>query len=141
MNNPFDPSHIQEEKAEREAHRFKLRSNLLIALLCAVLGAFFAVLYQAQIVDGDSYRSNSSVRNVKPEQVSSVRGEVLDTYGRMLITNEVSYNVELDTTAMRGRRNEILARLLEICREEGVTWTDNLPISKTTPWTFTTSTP
>ena len=42
MNNPFDPAHIQEEKAEREARRLKLRTNLLIALFCAVLGGFFA---------------------------------------------------------------------------------------------------
>ena len=90
MNNPFDPSHIQEEKAEREARRLKLRTNLLIVLFCAVLGVFFAVLYQTQIVDGDSYRSNSVVRNVQPEQVSSVRGEILDRYGRVLFTNEVS---------------------------------------------------
>ena len=141
MNNPFDPGHIQEEKAEREARRLKLRSNLLIALFCAVLAAFFAVLYQAQIVNGDDYRSNSVVRNVQPEQVSSVRGEILDRYGRMLVTNEVSYNVELDTTAMKDQRNAILERLLDICREEGVAWADSLPISKTAPWVFTTATP
>ena len=37
MNNPFDHTHIQEEKAEREAHRLKLRTHLLIALFCMVL--------------------------------------------------------------------------------------------------------
>ena len=41
MNNPFDPMHIQEEKAEREARRLKLRSNLLITLFCGVLAGFF----------------------------------------------------------------------------------------------------
>ena len=87
MNNPFDPVHIQEEKAEREARRLRLRSNLLIAIFCAVLAAFFAVLYQAQIVRGDSYLSNSTVRNVQTEQVNSVRGEVLDRYGRVLVSS------------------------------------------------------
>ena len=141
MNNPFDHTHIQEEKAEREARRLKLRSNLLITVFCAVLAAFVALLYQAQIVEGSSYRSNSTVRIVQPEQVNSVRGEILDRYGRMLVTNEVSYNVELDTSAMGADRNDILARLLDICREAGVAWTDSLPISKTVPWTFTTDTP
>ena len=141
MNNPFDHTHIQEEKAEREARRLKLRSNLLITVFCAVLAAFVALLYQAQIVEGSSYRSNSTVRIVQPEQVNSVRGEILDRYGRMLVTNEVSYNVELDTSAMGADRNDILARLLDICREAGVAWTDSLPISKTAPWTFTTDTP
>ena len=51
-NNPFDPSYIQDEKAEREARRLRLRTNLLIALFCGVLVAFFGVLYQTQIIDG-----------------------------------------------------------------------------------------
>jgi len=141
MNNPFDPVHIQEERAEREAHRLKLRSNLLIAIFCAILAGFVAVLYQAQIVEGADYRSNSTVRNIQPEQVDSVRGEILDRYGRVLVTNEVSYNVALDYSAMGSGRNEILAQLLDICREEGVAWTDDLPISKAAPWIFTTETP
>ena len=141
MNNPFDPVHIQEEKAEREAHRFKLRSNLLIVIFCAALAGFVAVLYQAQIVDGADYRSNSTVRNVVPEQVNSVRGEILDRYGRVLVTNEVSYNVTLDYAAMGSARNDILAQLLDVCREEGVEWTSDLPISDSAPWTFTTDTP
>ena len=141
MNNPFDPGHIQEEKAEREARRLKLRTNLLIALFCAALAGFVAVLYQTQIVRGSDYRANSAVRIPQTEQINSVRGEIVDRCGRMLVTNEVSYNVELDTSAMGSERNQILSRLLEICREEGVEWADSLPISKTAPWTFTTDTP
>ena len=140
MNNPFDHTHIQEERAEREAHRLKLRTNLLIAIFCAVLAGFVAVLYQTQIVKGSTYRANSVVRILQSEQVNSVRGEILDTYGRMLVTNEVSYNVELDTTVMEDR-NATLDRLLTICREEGVEWTDTMPLTKTAPWCFTSPTP
>ena len=141
MNNPFDPAHIQEEKAEREARRLKLRTNLLIALYCAVLCGFVAVLYQTQIINGASYRSNSAVRTIRPEQVDSVRGEILDRYGRVLVTNEVSYYVTLDWNAMGSDRLDILTRLLEICREEGVEWVDDLPISDTAPWRYTSETP
>ncbi len=141
MNNPFDPMHIQEEKAEREARRLKLRTNLLIAVFCAVLAGFVAVLYQAQIVSGSDYRANSSVRISKTEVVDSVRGEILDRYGRVLVTNEVSYYVTLDWTAMGSDRLDILARLLEICREEGVEWTDSLPISRSAPWSYTADIP
>lgn len=141
MNNPFDPMHIQEEKAERESRRLKLRTNLLIALFCAVLGGFFAVLYQVQVVDGANYLVDSAIRIAQTEQVDSVRGEILDRYGRILVTNVVSYDVELDTTAMEDRRNDILGRLLDICLDEGVSWSDSLPISKTAPWTYTTDTP
>ncbi len=140
MNNPFDHTHIQEEKAEREARRLRLRTNLLILLFCAVLAAFVAILYDTQIVKGLDYLADSNIRTVQPENVDSVRGDILDRYGRILVTNEVSYNVELDTTVMKDR-NATLDRLLDICREEGVTWTDNLPISKTAPWTYTVAAP
>lgn len=141
MNNPFDPSYIQDEKAEREARRLKLRSNLLIALFCTVLLGFFAVLYQAQIVNGDNYVSNSVVQNARTEGVDSVRGDVLDRYGRVLATNELSYNVTLDYTAMGAQRNDILNQLLDICQEEGVTWSSDLYISQSAPWTYTSQTP
>ena len=126
MNNPFDPMHIQEEKAEREARRLKLRSNLLITLFCGVLAGFFVVLYQTQMVDGAAYLSSTNNHSTQTEQVDSVRGEILDRYGRVLVTNEVSYNVTLDDAAMGGQRNDILAQLLDVCREEGVAWTSDL---------------
>ncbi len=141
MNNPFDHTHIQEERAEREARRLKLRTNLLIALFCAVLVGFFAALYQAQVVNGANYRSSINYTIVQTEQVNSVRGDILDRYGRTLVTNEISYNVELDTDAMGDNRNAILRQLLDICRTQGVTWTDGLPITQSAPWTFTTDTP
>ncbi len=142
MNNPFDHTHIQEEKAEREARRLKLRSNLLIFLFCGVLAGFFLVLYQLQIVRGADYRSSTNVHISDTEQVDSIRGEILDRYGRVLVTNELSYNVELDWDAMPAdQRLDILSALLKVCREEGVEWADSLPISKTAPWRYTTADP
>jgi len=142
MNNPFDHTHIQEEKAEREARRLKLRTNLLIALFCGVLGGFCLVLYQLQVVQGASYRATTSVHITDTEQVNSIRGEILDRYGRVLVTNELSYNVEIDWDAMEpDQRLDILARLLAVCREEGVEWADSLPISKRAPWRYTAADP
>lgn len=142
MNNPFDHTHIQEEKAEREARRLKLRSNLLIFLFCGVLAGFFLVLYQLQIVRGADYRSSTNVHISDTEQVDSIRGEILDRYGRVLVTNELSYNVELDWDAMPAdQRLDVLSALLDICREQGVEWADSLPISKTAPWRYTTADP
>lgn len=142
MNNPFDHTHIQEEKAEREARRLKLRTNLLIALFCGALAGFFLALYQLQVVQGASYRATTSVHITDTEQVNSIRGEILDRYGRVLVTNELSYNVEIDWDAMEpDQRLDILARLLAVCREEGVEWADSLPISKRAPWRYTAADP
>ncbi len=141
MNNPFDHTHIQEEKAEREASRLKRRTQLIIAFFCAMLGLFMAVLYQVQIVNGESYLNSTNTHTTATQQVDSIRGDILDRYGRVLVTNEITYNVELDWEAMGSGRIDTLTRLLEISREEGVEWNDSLPISQTAPWGYTTATP
>ena len=141
MNNPFEHTQLPEDKAEREFRRLKARTRLLIAFFCAVLVCFAAVLYQTQIVHGSDYQVSINTHITQTQQVNSVRGEILDTYGRVLVTNEISYNVELDWDDMSGDYLAILTCLLEIAREEGVEWTDSLPISKTAPWSFTIGTP
>lgn len=141
MNNPFEHIHIPEDKAEREFRRLKIRTQILIGFFCAVLALFAAVLYQTQIVHGDDYLVSTNTHITQSQQVDSVRGEILDTYGRVLVTNELSYNAELDWDAMNGGHLAILACLLDISREEGVEWADSLPLSKTAPWTYTTDIP
>ena len=141
MNNPFEHAQIPEDKAEREFRRLKARTRLLITFFCAMLALFAAVLYQTQIVHGDDYVVSINTHITRPQQVNSIRGEILDCYGRVLATNELSYNVELDWEDMGGGHLAILTCLLEISREEGVEWTDSLPLSKTAPWTYTTDTP
>ena len=73
--------------------------------------------------------------------MEAVRGQILDRNGQVLVSNKVVYQVSLDTSLMKDDRNRILLSLMEISREEGVEWTDNLPISKSAPFTFTTDTP
>ena len=141
MGNPFEHPHIPEDKAEREFHRIKRRTRMLITFFCAILALFTAVLYQTQIVHGGDYLVITNTHVTRTQQVNSVRGEILDTYGRVLVTNELRYNVELNWDDMGNDRNAIVERLLTICREEGVAWSDALPVSGTAPWTYTTDAP
>ena len=142
MKNPFEHPHIPEDKAEREFRRIKLRTRMLIAFFCTILSLFIAVLYQTQIVSGGDYRVSANTHISRPQQVNSVRGEIVDRYGRMLVTNKFSYNVELEWADMAGGDPlAIVTSLLEISRAEGVAWTESLPISQTAPWTYTNDTP
>ncbi len=137
MNNSYDSVRAQEARAEREARRLLVRTRVLMSLFCAALAGFLAVLFQTQIVNGQDYLNNASHRLLEAETVDSARGEILDCYGRVLVANKVSYNVELDTNSMGERRDEVLQALLALCREEGVSWDEALPISDQAPWTFT----
>lgn len=128
-----------EDRTESEGRQLRLRSGLLILLFLGVLLVYGHVLYDLQIVNGDSYRTTASYTTAQKETVDSVRGEILDSKGRVLVSNTFGYEVTLDTSVMENDRNEILSKLLILCREEGVEWTDSLPISDHAPYYFTKS--
>ena len=137
MNNPFDFRPNKETQTEEEGRRLQIRTRILIGLFCCLLLAFVGVLYQIQIVHGSDYLLNANFNVAQTEAVDSDRGEIVDRFGRVLVTNAISYNVLLDSTLMGSERNEILTQLLALCREAGVFWNDSLPISASAPWGYT----
>ena len=128
-----------EDRTEQDARQLRIRSGILIVLFLAVLAAFGWVLYQLQIVNGDSYLERAFFSTAETETVDSVRGEIQDCYGRVLVSNTSGYEVRLDTSVMGEDRNEILAALIRLCLEEGVEWKDTLPVSTLQPYYFTGS--
>lgn len=128
-----------EDRTESEGLQLRLRSGLLIVLFLAVLGAYGYVLYDTQIVHGDSYREQASYTTQQTETVDSSRGEILDSKGRVLVSNTSTYEVTLDTSVMGKEKIDILAGLIALSREEGVEWADSLPITAEPPYSFTKS--
>ena len=109
-----------------ERKQLLLRIGALVLVLAAMLTAYGVVLYDLQIVKGEDYAQQSVRKIAYPETVTASRGEILDSYGRVLVSNRTSYQVQLDTAQMGQERNDILLGLLEVCREEDVAWTDTL---------------
>ena len=133
--------------------QFYRRLCAVVVLLGLILTGMGSALYDLQINNGEDYYRQSQYKIAETETVEAARGQILDRNGRVLVSNEVVYQVTLDISRMeedqnpdddrsgKDQRNEILSTLLDICREEGVEWTDNLPISQTQPFTFTTENP
>ncbi len=120
-----------------DGRQFHVRVRGVMVLLAAVLVGFLWVLYDLQYVHGAEYLEQSRRKIAKTETVEDARGQILDRYGRVLVGNRASYNVSLDTSFMGEDRNTVLLRLLDICREESVTWSDTLPVSRSAPYVFT----
>lgn len=59
------------------------------------------------------------------------------------MTNRAVYRITLNTRLMgdEAERNPNLMELINICRDNGLSWSDSLPISTTAPFTYTTDTP
>ena len=126
-----------------EGKQFNRRTLAVAAVLAVMLAVFVGVLYNLQIVHVEDYRAMSVVKIDNRVTVEGARGELLDRYGRELVTNRAVYRITLNTRLMgdEAERNPNLMELINICRDNGLSWSDSLPISTTAPFTYTTDTP
>jgi len=122
-----------------DSRQFHFRLRGVQVILAALVVGFLWLLWDLQVVNGAYYRSQSVRKIIYTETVEAARGQILDRYGRVLVSNRTSYQVTLNTSLMGkdAQRNANLLALLAICREEGVTWPDTLPISSSAPFVFT----
>ena len=75
----------------------KERVLALALMLAVLLILYFVFLYNVSIIEGERYYAASSEITTKPETVTAARGDILDRYGRVLISNKECYNLTIDT--------------------------------------------
>ena len=83
-----------------EEKRFPSRIRVLLALFLLFLALFTGVLYQLQILHGAEYAAKATKKIARTETVEASRGKILDRYGRVLVSNRLSYRVRLDVSLM-----------------------------------------
>ena len=94
-----------------------------VVLVLALLLTFLCSnLYSIQYTNGPEYAAQAVARVAEVEDVPTSRGLILDRNGKVLVSNEISYQVTLDMSRM-GEPEERCANLLsliQVAREEGV---------------------
>ena len=125
-----------------EGKKLTIRTGVLIALLVLMLLGFGTLLYYYEVVDGLDEATTAAINTqVSQTTVSAARGLITDRSGTVLVDNRTVYNVTLDTENMgvKAEQGAKVLALLNICRVQGVAWTDTeLPVSTDAPYTFTT---
>lgn len=124
-----------------DSKQFHRRSWGIVLLMALILYGLGSALYEAQMIDGADYAAQSQRKISDTEIVEAARGEILDRYGRVLVSNQVVYQVTLNTSPMREARNDILLALIRTAQQAQLEWTDTLSISKTPPFHYTTESP
>ena len=109
-----------------------------MGLFFAMLLLFLGQLIRLQVVEGKAYYAQTLQSQSRQETVPAARGELLDRNGVRLVGNQVSYRVTLSLSKMGSARNETLLSLLEAARAEGLSWSDTLPITRGSPYHYTT---
>lgn len=125
--------------------QFSRRVVGVVVMLALLLTFLCSNLYTIQYTNGEEYAAQSVAKVSETETVAASRGNILDRNGKVLVSNQVSYNVTLDLSLLsnneeKDRCDTILA-LTQTATEMGVTWTDTLPITTQPPFEYTTEDP
>lgn len=114
----------------------RLVAMALILLL--LLTVYLVFLYRLQIIEGEAYynRSNEITQTTRP--VTAARGNILDRYGRVLVSNKECYNLQIDTDKLFANEdpNSVILELVKMVQSFGDSYTDDLPISMEPPFEY-----
>ena len=115
------------------------RFHVMSALALAALGVYLVVLFNIQVVHHADYLALSNQTITRVENVTASRGIITDRSGRTLVSNQYAYSLTFDTSLLKSGtdQNDAILRLVQLCRDQNVEWDDNLPLSYSTPFTFT----
>lgn len=115
----------------------RLRIAVLLCAFLAVMMAFAGVLYDTQITNGKQYLEKSVQTITKTRTVEAARGILTDRNGRELVGNRQTYDLTLETGSLnQAELNTAVLRLVQLLRQRGLEWEDNLPVSSTWPYSY-----
>ena len=114
------------------------RVTALTVIFFAVIIVYLVFLYRLQIIEGDKYYHQSEEITQETKTVTAARGNILDRYGRVLISNKECYNIKIDTTKLFANDdpNRVILELVEMVSSYGDEYTDDLPITKAPPFQY-----
>lgn len=100
-----------------------------------------ATLYKLQIIDGAAYYEESVNSDPTEESVTAARGNILDRYGRVLVSNRECYNLKISDTRLFSDEvedpNAVILEMINMVEAAGETYIDDLPITKEPPFEYT----
>ncbi len=114
----------------------RLAALALIAAL--LLSVYMYFLYQLMIVRGEEYYNRANELSVTKRTVTAARGNILDRYGRVLVSNAECYNLKIDTDKLFANDdpNAVILELVQMVRSYGDEYTDDLPITFEPPFEY-----
>lgn len=119
----------------------KERLIALAAVFGVLLTVYFVALYKLQIIEGEKYYEESRNNMVTTSTVTAARGNILDRYGRVLVTNKSCYDLTINTDELFPSDNSVdsnavILKLVNMIRDYGDEYIDDLPITSSPPFEF-----
>lgn len=119
----------------------KDRILILAAVFAILLTVYLVFLYKLQIIDGERYYAESKNNIITTSVVTAARGNILDRFGRTLVSNTPCYNLLINENELfyidGVDPNKSILTLVNIIRAHGNDYNDELPITVTPPFEYT----
>ncbi len=116
----------------------RVRAGIILAFFMIIVGFFALKIYDLQILDADMKADNQKTFTTWTI-VKAARGEITDRNGNKLVSNRASYDLVFNHYVILSAENtnQHLLNLVQLCRDQKISYYDNFPVSKTTPFTYT----
>lgn len=120
------------------------RIAALVVVLMGLIVLYATELYKLQIIEGAAYYEQSASTNTAKETVTAARGNIMDRYGRVLVSNRECYNIMINSAKLFGdstdeeiaSANAALLEMVQVVRDCGAEYTDELPITAEPPFEY-----
>lgn len=115
-------------------------SGVAAFLVVAGVAACGIRLMKIQLVESTSYEENNILKSDAFQTIDSSRGEIVDASGETIIGNKVGYNVIIQPDSFPSDNeegNEVILKITSLLKANNIDLDLSLPISETTPYTFT----
>ena len=110
-------------------------------LVVTLIALCVVTLYKLQIIEGAAYYEERQNNQASNQTVTAARGNILDRYGRVLVSNRECYNLKISDTRLFSDEvedpNAVILEMINMVEAAGETYIDDLPITKEPPFEYT----
>ena len=122
---------------------FKSRLAVAAVLMTVLFGVLLWRVFYLQIVKGEEYQDNYTLKIVKERTLNSTRGNIYDRNGELLAYNELAYSITIEDNgsySSTDKKNESLnaeiAQVITALEKNGDAITDDFKIDRTGEGTY-----
>ena len=114
------------------------RVAAMIILVILIIVLYLTFLYRLQVIEGEKYYNQSNEITNTEKTVTAARGNILDRYGRIMVSNKECYNLKVDNVKLFANAdpNAVILELVKMVESYGDHYTDDLPVSRTPPFEY-----
>lgn len=122
---------------------FSSRLFVLAAVFIVFFGIILARIFTLQVVNGNSYQENFSLKIQMKQPINAARGNIYDKSGKLLAYNELAYSISInDSTTYSSTKeknkavNAELAEILTVLKNNGETLNNDFKIDRKKDGTY-----